>query len=187
MHRLVTVVGLSGLLALASCSPATAAGPWKAQIVDAETKEPLEGVVVVAVWWKGTASVGGWSEEYHDSVEVATDRDGRFTIPARSFFSVNPFVRYKGPEFLFFRPGYGREVWPGYATLPAEKMKRLDTYEKLLQRDGIVLELPRLRTLKERRESVGRVTVGFDTVPHERTPLLDKAIADERRAVGYGG
>lgn len=31
---------------------ANSARPWQAQIVDAETKQPLKGVVVLAVWWK---------------------------------------------------------------------------------------------------------------------------------------
>lgn len=181
-------LGISSLwLVAASLSPATAAGPWKAQIVDAETKEPLEGVVVVAVWWKATRTLGGPSEEYHDSVEVVSDRDGRFTIPARSFFSINPLVFFRGPHFLIFKPGYGRTVWPGYEGLPAERRKELGTYAKLLELDGIILGMPRLRTLEERREFVRRVTVGFATVPHEKTPLLDKAIEAERRAVGYGG
>ena len=29
---------------------ASAAGPWKGRIVDIETKEPIEGAVVLAVW-----------------------------------------------------------------------------------------------------------------------------------------
>src|SRR3990170_3762971 len=50
-----------------------AAGPWKAQIVDAETGRPLEGVVVLAVWIRYTASVGGWAgAKYYASEEVVT-------------------------------------------------------------------------------------------------------------------
>ena len=183
------VVSLTALLLLtAEVLPAAASGPWRAQIVDAETKQPLEGVVALAVWYKATRTFGGPSEEYHDSEEVLTDKEGRFTIAARSFFSLNPLVFFKGPEFLIFKPGYGRAIWPGYQDYnqwPQERRKALGTFDKLLQLDGIVLELPRLKTLEERKEYVGRVWIGFATVPLERTPLLNKVIKEERRAVGY--
>ena len=53
---------------------ATAAGPWKGQIVDKETGKPLEGVVVLATWYKAYSTHGGWGGAgYHDSEE---GRDG---------------------------------------------------------------------------------------------------------------
>ncbi|MBI3455807.1 MAG: hypothetical protein HY002_08465 [Candidatus Rokubacteria bacterium] len=178
---MLAIFGLSSLLLLTWAVPsATAAGPWRGQIVDAETKAPLEGVVVLAVWWKATRSFGGPSEEYHASEEVLTDQDGRFSIAALTFWSLNPLVHFKGPEFLFFRPGYGR-AWP------EDKSRAVGTYAKLLQGDGIVLGMPVLRTLEERKEYLKDVRSAFETVPLERTPLLKKAITDERRAVGYGG
>lgn len=84
--------------ALAMPAVGWAAGPWKAQIVDAQTKQPLEGVVVVAAWWRATRTLGGPSEEYHDSEEVVTDKAGRFSIRARRYSSLNPLVFFKGPE-----------------------------------------------------------------------------------------
>lgn len=163
--------------------PAAASGPWLAQIMDAETKQPLEGVVVLAVWTKHVRSFGGASSEYHDSEEVLSDKDGRFTIAARSFFSLNPLVFFRGPEFLIFKPGYGR--WDQYARYPiASGTKGRYEYD-LLSQDDIVVDLPPLRSLEERRQYIGRVGVGFDPLPSEKTPLLNKAIREERRAVGY--
>jgi hypothetical protein len=156
---------------------ATAAGPWKAQVVDAETKRPLEGVVVVAVWFRATRTFGGPSEEYYESQEILSDKDGWFTIAAQSFFSLNPLVFFRGPHFLIFKPGYGRGIWPG------GRQREVWPEENL---DSIVIEMPRLRTLEERRKYIGRVKVGFVDVPQNKTPLLEKAIAEERRAVGYG-
>jgi hypothetical protein len=164
-------------LALVGCSVrlASGAGPWQAQVVDAGTEEPLDGVVVLAGWWKGTASAGGWSESYHDSVEVVTDRAGRFTIPARSYVTPSPFIRFRDPEFLIFKPGYGQALWP-----PAQR-------PRMVWPEGmpgeIVIRLPKLTTLDERREFVRRVD-GMG-VPPERTPMLREAIRRERRAVGF--
>ena len=32
------------------CGYAEAAGPWRGRVIDAETKEPVQGAVVVASW-----------------------------------------------------------------------------------------------------------------------------------------
>jgi hypothetical protein len=176
--RLFRVVLVVLGLALIGCSIrlASGAGPWQAQVVDAETGAPLEGVVVLASWWKGTASVGGWVDTYHDSIEVATDREGRFTIPARKYVNPNPFTRFGDPLFVLFKPGYGRALWP-----PAEQ-------PRLVWPEGmpgeLVIRLPRLATLEERRKHVRGVRIEFLDVPPERTPLLVQAIRQERQAVG---
>ncbi len=46
----VTSRWLAALLWLALPTLAQAAGPWRAQVVDAETGQPLEGVAVIGVW-----------------------------------------------------------------------------------------------------------------------------------------
>ena len=37
--------------------PAPISGPWRAQLVDAETGQPLEGAVVLALWDKRSAPI----------------------------------------------------------------------------------------------------------------------------------
>jgi len=177
MRSTLVTMSLSSLLVVTGQVPlAMADGPWRAQIVDAETKHPLEGVVILAVWTRNVRTFGGPSGEYHDSQEVLTDKEGRFTIAARSFFSLNPLVFFRGPHFLIFKPGYGRALWPG------GKQREIWPEEKP---DDIIIELPRLRTLEERKGYLGKVGVGFSTVPPEKTPLLEKAIKEERKAMGY--
>ncbi|MCI0372142.1 MAG: hypothetical protein L0214_12410 [candidate division NC10 bacterium] len=144
--------------------------------MDAETKQPLEGVVVLAVWTRHVRSFGGPSSEYHDSEEVLTDKDGRFTIAARSFFSLNPLVFFRGPRFLIFKPGYEQALWPGGTQREIWPEGNLE---------GIIIEMPALKSLNERKEYLGRVGVGFSTVPPEKTPLLERAMTEERKALGY--
>lgn len=192
MQRILMVFGVTaGLLVAGAVTAARAAGPWRAQLVDAETKAPLEGVVVVALWTKHIRGPGGASSEYYDSEEVLTDREGRFTIQPRSFFSLNPLVYFKGPKFVIFKPGYGQEVWPGYKEAdqwPEEKRKALGLYENLLQLDGIVLQMPRWRTLEARKKYIEMfyIPTGL-SLNREKIPLLEKAVTEEeQRAVGYG-
>ena len=180
---LVTLTALTGL------ATAEAAGPWQAQVVSTETKQPLEGVVVLAWWTRHVRSFGGPSEDYRDSQEVLTDKDGRFTIESRWFFSLNPLVFFRGPFVAMLKPGYGDYEWPGYKgseTWPKEKREALRTEAQLLQLEGIVLEMPTLVDANQRKEYLKHLEVRVLTVPHDRRPLLQKAIQTERRALGYG-
>src|SRR5262249_54634050 len=183
--RLVAPIAL--VLLLLGAQPAVeAAGPWQAQVVSADTKQPLEGVVVLAWWTRHVRSFGGTSEEYRASQEVLTDKDGRFTIELRWFFSLNPLVFFRGPFVAMFKSGYGDYEWPGYQgseTWPKEKREALRTEAQLLQLDGIVLEMPRLSTADQRKEYLKRLGVAIVTVPVEKRPLLQKALEDERRAL----
>jgi hypothetical protein len=183
---LVSTISL--VLPLGLPPQADAAGPWQAQVVSAETKQPVEGVVVLAWWTRHVRSFGGPSEEYRDSQEVLTDKDGRFTIASRWFFSPNPLVFFRGPFFSMFKAGYGRFGWPGYQEAeqwPKEKRDALRTAAQLLQLEGIVLEMPRLESIEQRKEYLGRQEGDYLAVPIEQRPLLQNAIGEERRALGY--
>jgi hypothetical protein len=192
MRRRLALVIQTLLVAVAvlwvSVGVVDAAGPWQAQVVSAETKEPLEGVVVLAWWTRHVRSLGGPSEEYRDSQEIVTDQSGRFIIAPRSFFSLNPLVFFRGPFFALFKPGYGQDRWPGYEereTWSPEKRKKLGMYSNLLELDGVVLEMPRLQSIEERREYLGKLRGDYLVVPPARRPLLQGAIAEERRTLGY--
>jgi hypothetical protein len=165
---------------------AEAAGPWRAQVVSADTKQPLEGVIVLAWWTRHVRSFGGPSEEYRDSQEVLTDKDGRFTIESRWFFSLNPLVFFRGPFVAMFKPGYGRYEWPGFQgseMWSKEKRDALRTEAQLLQLDGIVLELPTLTTLEQRREYLERLSGDISGIPHDKRPLMQRAVMEEWKAL----
>lgn len=163
-----------------------AAGPWKAQIVDAETGKPLEEVVVLAVWRHcGFIYMDGCGY-YYDSEEVVTGADGRFVIEAR--WSL--FRTIKGPDFTIFKPGYGRwrlkgeDVWLKLDTY--ERNKRFDEAWEQFRGDGVVIELPPLKTREERLkfyQSPGRTPPGI--VPGERMRRFQEAENAERAYLGF--
>jgi len=184
------VAGLLWAALAVAPSSTDAAGPWQAQVVAGDTKQPLEGVVVLAWWTRSVRSLGGPSEEYRDSQEVLTDKDGRFTIESRWFFSLNPLVFFRGPFVAMFKAGYGDYEWPGYKgseTWPKEKRDALATEAQLFQLDGIVVEMPVLVSLDQRKEYLRRLGIPMVIVPLDKRPLLQRAIEQERRALGYGG
>ena len=56
-------------------------GPYKGKIVDADTGKPIEGVVVLGVWYKETPTPAGAVSSYYDARETVTDKNGEFEIP----------------------------------------------------------------------------------------------------------
>src|SRR5262249_31569939 len=126
-------------------------GPWRGTIVDAETKQPLVGVVVLAVWnerYGGSGGHGGGG--YFDSEEVVTGSDGTFTIrrPKRSF---NPFTIIHGPDFSIFKPGYGGWHFQGdeeWLKLRGDERDQSvnATWQRFNSDEGVVIELPPLKT-----------------------------------------
>lgn len=176
------------LMVLTTFAPVEAAGPWQAQVVSAETKQPLEGVVVLAWWTQHVRSFGGPSEDYRDSQEVLTDKDGRFTIESRWFFSLNPLVFFRGPFVAMFKPGYGDYEWPGYQgseTWPKEKREALRTEAQLLQLEGIVLEMPVLSDAGNREEYLKHLSGRISGIPLGKRPLMQNAVGQERESLGH--
>jgi len=80
---------------------------FRGRVIDAETKEPIEGAVVVALYYKqSTVSLNpaGTSAYVFAAKEVLTDGKGEFYIP--SFSSWIIFTEDVGVSFIFFKPGY---------------------------------------------------------------------------------
>src|SRR3989338_3444290 len=91
-----------------SATIAVASGSWKGQIIDIETKEPLEGTVILAVWDRNYRTPTGGSSYFYEAKEVLTDKEGRFEIPAYTPINLLPLISYiEGPFFTIFKPGYG--------------------------------------------------------------------------------
>lgn len=83
--RGVALVGIAVVLASGACAvrPSGAAGPWRGQVVEAETGQPLEGVVVLAVWDKISPGTIHPRREFHDVDEVVTDAEGNLSTRMR--------------------------------------------------------------------------------------------------------
>jgi hypothetical protein len=160
---------------LLSATPAVGAGPWKGQVVDAETGQPIEGVVVVAVWDTISPAFIHHKREFHDVDEVVTNAEGRFVIPARGLLTANPFVHLDGPQISMFRAGYGgRRIHE-----PKEGLSD-DEWRKRMEKSGLVWELPPLKTRKERLNGLP----ARPSIPDTRMPRFMEAFDRERVFLG---
>jgi hypothetical protein len=169
---LALLLAVAGLAAWAG--PAMAAGPWRGQAVDAETNQPLEGVIVVAQWDKIGPGVVHKSRYFHDVEELVTGVDGRFVIPARSRLTLNPFVTLDGPMLHMFKPGYGQ-----WRNLGLPFPSSVDEVRSRMERNGVVFAFPLLKTWEERGSSLPLLPM----VPEDKIPRFAHAVKEERKLV----
>jgi hypothetical protein len=131
-------------------------GPFKGKVLDAETKEPIKGAVVVAQYHMNMLTVVGYRMELLDIQEAVTDAKGEFHIPVYTT-TINPLNMGEDVSFLIWKPGYRKvDRWGGYffvkepgtiENLPVQTDKGYQIQEIKL---GIV-ELSSLKTKEERR------------------------------------
>ncbi len=116
---------LGVMQAVTACATLTySAEPIEAWVIDAETKQPLEGVIVTADWELrgGGLALGGSSYAGELMVmEAVTDKNGRFYFPAWG-----PLRQFKGelhnhdPRLILFKSGYRHEILSNKIRLEAE-------------------------------------------------------------------
>lgn len=129
-----SVLLLSVLLVMGGCrSGPEQWGPFRGQVVDAETGMPLAGAHVMVTWIREPPSLH-YSQWFYDAQETVTDGEGRFEIPRQTHL-VTAFVIK--PGLGFFAPGYliqSHEVTPpdgrAYVDPTVVKMRPLKTREE---------------------------------------------------------
>jgi hypothetical protein len=171
--RLVTL--FASAVALSACvspgeprpDPTETIRSRMAQVVDADTGRPVQGAIVLVVFYLWPERGFGnfpVSKVFRDSQEVITNQEGRFEVTgpfdSRSWFTDGVFI---------FKPGYGPWRFQGQdrAPNPAEAWQAhlewlQQTWERFIN-TGIVIELRPLRTREER---IKYVEQGWDVSDH---------------------
>jgi hypothetical protein len=151
-------------------------GPYRGQVVDAETKAPLAGAVVVALWRRDRISPVHSVSEHYAVRETVTDADGRFMLDARDIEEGAP-RRVRRPAFLIFLPGYGK--FPGFQAAPK------GFTGGIFERADTVVELSRIVDREQRRKHLLLFGPGdFSDQPFRDLPELIRRINEERVAIG---
>ncbi len=177
MMRLLSIIGF--VLFLTS-GYAFADGPWKGKILDIETKEALEGVVVLAVWDRIYRTPFGTSSYFYEAKETVTNKAGEFEIPAYTPINLLPIISYmQDPEFTIFKPGYGslRMSLGDYLTSNTKKPREMLLSGVKYRLSPGVVELTKLNTKEERR--VAKPAPIGDKNEWRKQKLLIKAIREE--------
>jgi len=151
-------------------------GPYRAQVVDAESKVPLAGAVVVVLWRRDRVYPFHMATENYAVREAVTDTEGRFVLDASDVEEGAP-RRARRPEFLIFFPGYGK--YPGKQVSPK------GFTGGVFEQPGTVVELPRLADREDRRKNLLSVDPhSYSDTPFKDLPELMRRVNEESGAVG---
>jgi hypothetical protein len=164
-------------------------GPWSGKVIDAETKAPIEGSVVVAIWYKSYVTPAGNATNYFNVIEVTSDKDGEFLVPKYKALNITPIIAsIEGPEFVIFKPAYTAFPGRGYnyfnKYFPSSPLRvDKDTLAEVFKK-GVLIELLKL---KIREERLMNIPSGPTDVGSKKLPLLYKLINEERKSLGLEG
>ncbi|MDA8240532.1 MAG: hypothetical protein M0Z67_09205 [Nitrospiraceae bacterium] len=155
-------------------------GPYSGKVVDTESKEPIEGAVVLAVWKMTTCTPGGGVSTYYDAKETITDRNGEFKVPRLTSLALNPLYYLDDlTAITIFKPGYG--YFPEYQVSPKATPIGL---VKILRKKHPIIELQKLKNMEERKQK-GLTIKPESHVPYAKMKNMLKAINEERSFQGY--
>jgi hypothetical protein len=165
-------------------------------VIDAETKQPIEGAVVVAVYKKWEfGGPGGGNTLPFDAEETLTDKNGEFYFPSYTTI-IGPLSRTSRADFIIFKPGYraisstegieGRRV-------SDEKYFAID--KDMVGKEGEIRYIDDWETLRTYKGPLGIVDLKRGehdpSIPtdyrSDKLPLLFKALNEDRRSRGYKG
>jgi hypothetical protein len=151
-------------------------GYYHGQIIDKETRQPIEGAAVLAVYSVERHTLAGTVPIEVTAQETITDKDGNFYIPRKLIIAVDILVEHDDTAFVIFKPGYA--VFPdGKAWISTP-----DRGGWIHEKEFTVVELPRLKTIEERKDNL-MFSEYYDIEPRKKKHLL-KLIREERRNVG---
>jgi len=157
------------IMVFSFCMPEIANSGWgwvifherffKGKVIDSETKEPIEGAVIVAQYYIRVLVPTGSHSVLTDVRETLTDKNGEFSIPSLTRF-IHPLATGDKTFFLVWKPGYKKEeIRDSYfftkepGTVENLAVQTEKGFEMKSVRLGIV-ELKKAKTMEERRKEI---------------------------------
>lgn len=148
-------------------------GPYEGRIVDADTGNPIEGVVVLGVWKKEIPNVAGSNSTFYDAKETVTDKDGEFKIQG---LGLKVFSFVVPMNLLIFKAGY---EYFGYTPWISLKIDRI--FIERIKWEGSKAIIPiRKLTMEERKKRL----FGKENIPDKKQMLFIRELNKERIEIG---
>ena len=151
--------------------------PFEGKVIDAETKEPISGAAVLAVYYGEYPTIAGANTYAIDAQETLTDEKGEFNIAeVKEWFGKHPGTPVEA-NLIIFKPGYG--------AFPRHRGSRAVGENKSWPppKRYIVYELTKLKTMEERDDNL--IFVKPIGVPYQKMKNIIKYINKERKSLGY--
>lgn len=144
-------------------------GPYEGRIIDAEARQPIEGVVVLGVWYTETPSAAGALTKYHNAMETVTDKNGEFTIKGLGLLVMSNVLPM---DVLIFKAGYTH-----YGMMTWKELKKAVKTED----NRLIIRLKKL-TMEERKKQ--RTPDYPSKAPQEKIMLMLQEINKDRTERG---
>lgn len=158
--------GLLIVVVLAAIGPCTIThryGPYHGRVIEETTGEPIDGALVLIVFYTEMYTFGGFTSHFIEAMETTTDGKGEFNIPAyRAWTFRLPHKWDDIAPITIFKPGYG-----------AYSMRLIPPD------DRVTIKLPKLMSKKERWENLGSIL--HPSIPHEKMKKLLDMEETERK------
>lgn len=182
--------------------------PFQGQILDRDTKQPIEGAVVVAVYEKTHHGFEPLTHSFHVR-EALTDKEGKFRIPSYTSLIMPIYTTEASVIFTIYKPGYASisdlnledhlsekktleeegKIVGGYNGMFGFQHKDQDMsyYVKAFPHGVIVL--PKMMTGEERKDAWMNAKIGIHRTEAKASdlPVSFRMIEEESRNVPRSG
>lgn len=161
---------------------------YSGRAIDADTKKPIEGAVVVVSWLKARATLAGDDTNFYDVKETLTDKEGRWTIEGHegncdkilhSTLKLIGISCIREPSFIVFKPGYCSWSSRSFGLDVCKKMKPGGKGGFLRGEDT---ELPKLTNKEDRIRVLPSCITGKNAI--EKQKEFIRVINDESKNLG---
>ena len=155
-------------------------GLYYGKVVDAETKEPLEGAAVLAVYYTQQYGLAGANDNYLDAQETVTDKNGEFKIPSLNSFAFRPLQSFEPYVwFTIFKPVYG--CYPKYKGVKPMFLPN----GSLPTNQYVVIEQPSVRNASKEERLRNAACLPSPSVPEKKYLRLQDLLQVEYQSIGY--
>jgi hypothetical protein len=143
--------------------------PFAGRVIDVDTREPIEGAAVLAVYYDQAITVAGTNTYPIDAQETLTDEKGEFKIPeVKRWFGGRPGTVVEA-AITIFKPSYG--VFPRH---PLSVANKVDQGGSALDKN-VIYELPELKTREERARNVSDLGIKYNLPFSKQKMMIQKA------------
>lgn len=163
---------------------------YSGRVIDADTKEPIEGAVVVAVWYEARGTITGPDTRLKDVKETLTNKDGRWSIvgPEGDEDKLIPgllqlFMIYitREPYFVVFKPGYCSWSFGAFGIDACKEKLKPSGKDGFIK--GEIVELPKL-TDRERMTIIRNIpSLGMASEAEKKLSLFQKLVEQEEKEI----
>lgn len=198
MSNPFSILAISLVMLLTSgCAFATRIdGPYKGKVIDADTREPIEGVVVLGTWSRETPTAGGAVHTYYDAQETVTDKNGEFEIKGQGLLIMSNIIPM---DVLIFKAGYEYDSGPwrgltgrgwigneeSYDPVSKTKVTRPVFDPKIkVKREGDKAIIPLKKLTMEERKKKGGPPIPLSEAPLKKVILMLREIDKDDKERG---